>query len=63
MFTQPKWTILSCLLLLPILTSSAGASQLRLYDNFSSKHIDPAKWVGEPASIAGGSDKDRREVM
>ena len=62
MFTETKWTILGCALALPILTSSAGAWQLRLYDNFSSKHIDPSKWVGEPASIAGGSDKDRREV-
>ena len=33
-----------------------------LYDNFSSGHIDPSKWVGEPASLVTASDKDRREV-
>jgi hypothetical protein len=42
--------------------SNTGVAQLALYDNFNEKHIDPAKWVGEPSSTPGGSDKDRREV-
>jgi hypothetical protein len=45
-----------------VVLSKAGVGQLVLYDNFHSNHIDPSKWVGEPSSVPGGSDKDRREV-
>jgi hypothetical protein len=48
--------------LLTILVPQATVAQLKLYDNFSSSWINPSKWVGEPASLAGGSDQDRREV-
>src|ERR1700680_170006 len=63
MLTRPKWTFRTWMLLLLTLgLSKAGVAQLAPYDNFNSKHIDPSKWVGEPSSIPGGSDKDRREV-
>jgi hypothetical protein len=63
MFMQPGRTIVSgALLLLTIGLSIPSIAQLKLYDNFSSKRIDPSKWVGEPASLPGGSDRDRREV-
>ena len=62
MAAKSKWLVLVCLIGLLVVTSSAGVPQLKLYDNFSAKHFDPSKWIGEPASIVGGSDKDRREV-
>ena len=46
--------------LLTFALSKAGNAQLVLYDNFNSKQIDPAKWVGAPTSLA--SDANRREV-
>ena len=61
MAAKSKWTVLASVAGVFILTSFANA-QLQLYDNFSSKHLDASKWVGEPASIVGGSDKDRRET-
>lgn len=61
--TKPKWTLLTLVLVLVTLTlPKAGVAQLVLYDDFTSKNIDPSKWVGEPSSTPGGSDKDRREV-
>jgi len=63
MFTQLGRTIVSvALVLFTVGLSTPGIAQLKLYDNFRSKHIDPSKWVGEPASLAGNSGKDRREV-
>jgi hypothetical protein len=63
MSTKPKWTLLTWALVLMTLTlSKAGFAQLVLYDNFNSKRIDPSKWIGEPPSLPGGSNKDRREV-
>jgi hypothetical protein len=63
MSTQPKYTAMSWVLaLLTILLPQASVAQLKLYDNFSSGRINPSKWIGEPASLAGGSDQDRREV-
>jgi hypothetical protein len=63
MFMQPGRTIVSgALLLLTVGLSSPSIAQLKPYDNFSSKRIDPSKWVGEPASLPGGTDRDRREV-
>lgn len=47
-------------LLLIVALSKAGNAQLVLYDNFNSKQIDPAKWVGAATSLA--SDANRREV-
>jgi len=46
--------------LLTFALSKAGNAQLVLYDNFNSKQINPAKWVGAPTSLA--SDANRREV-
>jgi hypothetical protein len=48
------------LALLTLALCKAGVAQLVLYDNFNSKQIDPAKWVGAPTSLA--SDANRREV-
>jgi hypothetical protein len=65
MFTHARWTIVSLALLwltLGLSSSIAQTTQTKLYDDFRSKRIDPSKWVGEPASLAPGSDKDRREV-
>jgi hypothetical protein len=63
MSTQPKYTTMSWVLaLLTILLPQATVAQLKLYDNFSSSRINPSKWIGEPASLVGGSDQDRREV-
>lgn len=63
MHTQLGRTIvISALVLLTLGLSTPSATQLELYDNFRSNRIDPSKWVGEPASLPGGSDKDRREV-
>jgi hypothetical protein len=63
MFTHARWTIVSLALLwLTLGFSSSSIAQTKLYDDFRWKRIDPSKWVGEPASIAPGSDKDRREV-
>jgi hypothetical protein len=63
MFTRARWTIVSLALLwLTLGLSSSSIAQTKLYDDFRSKRIDPSKWVGEPASLAPGSDKDRREV-
>jgi len=63
MSTQPKYTAMSWVLaLLTILLPQATVAQLKLYDNFSSSRINPSKWIGEPASLVGGSDQDRREV-
>jgi len=63
MFTQPGRTIVNvAMVLFTVGLSTPGIAQLKLYDNFKSKHIDPSKWVGEPASLVGNSDKDRREV-
>jgi hypothetical protein len=41
--------------------STVSLGQMVLYDDFKSKHIDPAKWVGERSSPQG-SDAFRREV-
>jgi hypothetical protein len=41
-------------------TTSAG---LVLYDDFHANRINPSKWIGEPNSEPGGSDKDRREAV
>jgi hypothetical protein len=49
----------SVLVLLTLGLSTPSIAQLRLYDNFRSKRIDPSKWVGEPPSLSGS---DRREV-
>jgi len=63
MSTQPRRTSVTwALVLLALALSQAATAQARLYDDFRSKRIDPSKWVGEPASLPGGSDKDRREV-
>lgn len=63
MSTQAKCTTMSRVLaLLTILVPQATVAQLKLYDNFSSSRIDPSKWIGEPASLVGGGDRDRREV-
>lgn len=63
MFTRTRWTIVSLALLwLTLGLSSSSIAQTKLYDDFRSSRIDPSKWVGEPASLAPGSDKDRREV-
>lgn len=65
MCTQPGRTIVSSELVWCFLTlglSTPCATQLELYDNFRSNRIDPSKWIGEPASLPGGSDRDRREV-
>jgi hypothetical protein len=65
MFTHARWTIVSLALLwltLGFSSSIAQTTQTKLYDDFRSKQIDPSKWVGEPASLSPGSDKDRREV-
>jgi hypothetical protein len=43
--------------------TSSGPAGLVLYDNFRTHRIDPSKWVGEPNSEPGGSDKDRREAV
>jgi hypothetical protein len=62
MFTKSGRALLPCALILTTLAlSNVGVAQLKLYDDFNSKSIDPSKWVGEPPSIAGGSNKDRRE--
>src|SRR5215468_6201007 len=53
---------ISAISLFALVLPSQLTAQLKLYDNFSSKRIDPSKWVGEPASLTGGSDKIRREV-
>jgi hypothetical protein len=47
MTQKPKWTF-ACwaLLLLIFAMSKASPAQLVLYDNFKSKQIDPAKWIG-----------------
>src|ERR1700739_4869855 len=42
--------------------NSSGPAGLALYDNFLANRINPSKWIGEPSSLPGGSDKDRREV-
>lgn len=60
MLTKAGWSF-ACGMLILLTTSTPSVAQLKLYDNFSSKHIDPAKWIGEPASISS-SDADRREV-
>jgi hypothetical protein len=63
MSTQPKYTAMSWVLaLLTILLPQVTVAQMKLYDNFSSSRINPSKWIGEPASLVGGSDQDRREV-
>jgi len=63
MSRQPKYTAMSwTLTLLTILLPQATVAQLKLYDNFSSTRINPSKWIGEPVSLAGGSNQDRREV-
>ena len=63
MFTQHGRTIVtSVLVLLTLGLATPSMAQLKLYDNFRSKRIDPSKWVGEPASLPGSTDKDRREV-
>jgi len=49
------------LVLLTLVLSRASNAQLVLYDNFNSKQIDPAKWIGERSS-PDGSDANRREV-
>src|SRR5215469_14368416 len=54
--------LVSVSVFIAVVLSNAGVAQLVLYDNFRSKQIDPSKWVGEPSSVPGGSDKDRREV-
>jgi len=54
--------LVSVSVFMAVALSKAGVGQLVLYDNFRSKKIDPSKWVGEPSSVPGGSDKDRREV-
>jgi hypothetical protein len=64
MFMQLGRTIISgVLLLLTVGLSTSSIAQLKLYDNFRSKRIDPSKWVGEPASLLPvGDNRDRREV-
>jgi len=47
--------------LLTLALSKASDAQLALYDNFNSRQIDPAKWIGERSS-PDGSDANRREV-
>jgi len=44
-------------------TNSSGPAGLVLYDNFLANRINPSKWIGEPNSEPGGSDKDRREAV
>jgi hypothetical protein len=51
------WT----LVLLTLVLSRTSNAQLVLYDNFNSKQIDPARWIGERSS-PDGSDANRREV-
>jgi hypothetical protein len=63
MSAQTKAVAMSwALALLTILLPRTTVAQLKLYDNFSSSRINPSKWIGEPASLVGGSDQDRREV-
>jgi hypothetical protein len=63
MFKQDGHMIVSSMLvLLTFGLSTPSVAQLKLYDNFRTKRIDPSKWVGEPASLPGSTDKDRREV-
>ncbi|HTS36739.1 MAG TPA: hypothetical protein VMH04_13775 [Candidatus Solibacter sp.] len=63
MCTQTRWATVSLALMwLTLGLSSSSIAQTKLYDDFRSKRIDPSKWVGEKASLAPGSDKDRREV-
>jgi len=54
--------LVSVSVFMAVVLSKAGVAQWVLYDNFRSRKIDPSKWVGEPSSVPGGSDKDRREV-
>lgn len=47
MYPRHKWTVgVGTLVLLALALPQAGVAQLVLYDNFNSKHIDPAKWSG-----------------
>ena len=47
MYPRHKWTMgVGALVLLALALSQAGVAQLVLYDNFSSKNIDPSKWSG-----------------
>jgi hypothetical protein len=63
LFSKLRWMLLPCVpVLVTLILSEAGVAQLKLYDDFNSKQIDPSKWVGEPPSIPGASNKDRREV-
>jgi len=63
MYKPVQSMVLSLTLAFLALTwSNAAVTPLVLYDNFQSTHIDPAKWVGEPASLPNATDKDRREV-
>lgn len=49
------------LVLLTLALSKSGNAQLVLYDNFNSKQINPAKWIGVRSSPEG-SEANRREV-
>jgi hypothetical protein len=61
--TQLKYgSIIWLLALLTVTLPQPSVAQLKLYDDFSASRIDPSKWIGEPASLVGGSDQDRREV-
>src|SRR5215813_3626882 len=52
-----------CLLLtLMLLMLATSAAQLIPYDDFSSKRVDPGKWIGVPSSVSADGDADRREV-
>jgi len=50
------------LVLVTLALSATAAAQLVPYDDFSSTRIDPAKWIGVPASVTVEGDVDRREV-
>src|SRR5215472_1749716 len=55
MFSRPR--VVLALLLLTFALAKAGVAQLKLYDDFHSKQIDPSKWVGT------FGDPDQRDVV
>jgi hypothetical protein len=59
MYLKCRWTLgVGAVTLLALSLSEAGVAQLVLYDNFNSKHIEPAKWNG-----AQNYDPDLRESV